>query len=187
MLALSLSLSELVTAPEAFPVQLRQVLLAQGAPVGEEVEVALGELGVCHLRPQQLQRAEQVGDLEQPVSAGCRLAELDIKEERVEQRVEHVRDLRLPIVIVDNDAVEGQEVGGVVLEEAPQALRDRSFELEAPRVLPLAEPKRLIGEGRRAGKREQPGEDSLAGRYRQRLVVIFAPDDRPGVDRVIWG
>ena len=127
-----------------FPYMLQVVLLERGVVGAENFRIGLGQLASPELEVGELQGADAVGDLGEPVFPGVRrLVENGLfREDEVQSAVEGVRHHLLAIVVVDLHAVEGLEVLEVVRQKDDEvALEPRC---EGPGIIDLAS---FVGEG----------------------------------------
>lgn len=163
--------------------QRLQEHFAQPSPALEE-----DELGLAHARaifrflPHELQRADHVRRLAQPVFAGSYLTDIHIRQIGAKHGVDEVRDKRLPVVVVHDDRLEALEESEVVPQERAQLVCEPPPQREPVGAFPLPDGKRLVADRAKSHEREHLEED-LAALFEIDVppFVLFA-DYGTGVD-----
>jgi len=166
---------------------LLEVVLLQVLDAHEKPLLRFGDATLrLQLDARQFKRAEQVCRLKEAVSPRQDLRhELDLREEQSECVLEKPLDLGLSVVIVDLQPIVDVERATVVEEECGHLAQQFNADCVRLRDKPLIDNEARVGNVEVTDKGEHPGENAAAVFSRERGVVLFAANERSGMDAVV--
>lgn len=143
--------------------QRLQEHFAEPSPALEEDELGLAHAcAIFRFLPHELQRANHISRLAQPVFGGSYLTDIHIRQIRAKHGVDEVCDKSLTVVVVHDDRLESLEESKVVPQERAQLVCEPPPQREPIGAFLLPDGKRLVVDRAKPHEREHLEEDLAA-------------------------